>query len=174
MADSNSTKHALANALKTCMTEKSFCKISVSDICARCDMNRKSFYYHFCDKYELLHWIFDCEYAALGISRPHVSDHDAFSALLSYLEENRAFYRKAFEIKGQNSLEEHFRALLRSSIATGLTSKNLTCSSFSLDFLTDGCLCAILRWLFLPEPPPAAHLEKQLHDALFQIYPSYE
>ena len=44
MADSNITKRALAAALRELMEEKPFEKISVGDICERCDMNRKSFY----------------------------------------------------------------------------------------------------------------------------------
>lgn len=47
MADSNITKRALAAALKELMEEKAFDKISVGDICEKCDMNRKSFYCHF-------------------------------------------------------------------------------------------------------------------------------
>ena len=43
MADSNITKKALADALKELMDTKPFHKISVSDICERCQMNRKSF-----------------------------------------------------------------------------------------------------------------------------------
>ena len=43
------TKRALCTALKELMEEEPFQKISVADICARCDMNRKSFYYHFRD-----------------------------------------------------------------------------------------------------------------------------
>lgn len=54
MADSNITKRALAHALKELMEEKNFSKISVADICEKCDMNRKSFYYHFKDKYDLV------------------------------------------------------------------------------------------------------------------------
>ena len=50
MADSNITKNALAASLKNLMREKPFEKISVSDICEACGMNRKSFYYHFKDK----------------------------------------------------------------------------------------------------------------------------
>lgn len=42
MADSKTTKRALANALKDVMTEKPFEKISVSDICNRCNRNRKA------------------------------------------------------------------------------------------------------------------------------------
>lgn len=45
MADSNITKKALAASLKELMTEQSFEKINVTQICERCDMNRKSFYY---------------------------------------------------------------------------------------------------------------------------------
>ena len=52
MADSNLTKRALSAALKELMNEQPFVKISVGDICERCEMNRKSFYYHFKDKYD--------------------------------------------------------------------------------------------------------------------------
>ena len=53
MADSNITKKALASALKELMETVPFSKISIGDICEKCDMNRKSFYYHFKDKYDL-------------------------------------------------------------------------------------------------------------------------
>ena len=43
MADSNLTKQAMATALKELMETEDFEKISVSDICERCHMNRKSF-----------------------------------------------------------------------------------------------------------------------------------
>ena len=49
MADSNVTKRALAAALRE-LVEEDFDKIQVAQICERCDMNRKSFYYHFWDK----------------------------------------------------------------------------------------------------------------------------
>ena len=62
MADSNITKRALAAALKELMEEFPFIKISVADICAKCDINRKTFYYHFKDKYDLVNWIYDTEF----------------------------------------------------------------------------------------------------------------
>ena len=62
MADSNITKRTLASALKELMESTPFTKITVSDICAKCNMNRKSFYYHFKDKFDLVNWIFDVEY----------------------------------------------------------------------------------------------------------------
>ena len=52
-ADSNLTKRALAAVMKELMEQMPFSKISVSDIAEQCGMNRKSFYYHFKDKYDL-------------------------------------------------------------------------------------------------------------------------
>ena len=65
MADSNITKRALATSLKELMIEQPFDKINVAQICERCNMNRKSFYYHFKDKYDLVNWIFDTEFIEL-------------------------------------------------------------------------------------------------------------
>ena len=58
MSDSNITKNALAASMKKMMRRRPFEKISVSDICMDCGINRKSFYYHFRDKYDLVNWIF--------------------------------------------------------------------------------------------------------------------
>ena len=72
MPDSNITKKALAMAMKELMEQIPFSKISVSDICEKCGMNRKSFYYHFKDKYDLVNWIFDVEF----FQAVHVRDYN--------------------------------------------------------------------------------------------------
>ena len=62
MADSNTTKRMLAQTLKQQMAHMPFSKIRVSEICAACGVSRKSFYYHFRDKYDLVDWIFRSEF----------------------------------------------------------------------------------------------------------------
>ena len=57
MPESNITKRVLASTLKELVTARPFEKVSVSDICDACGVSRKTFYYHFQDKYELLEWI---------------------------------------------------------------------------------------------------------------------
>jgi len=65
VAESNITKKALSSALKELIQEKPFEKISVADICQKCNLNRQSFYYHFKDKYDLVNWVFDTEFIAV-------------------------------------------------------------------------------------------------------------
>lgn len=121
MADSNITKRALATSLKELMAEQPFDKINVAQICERCNMNRKSFYYHFKDKYDLVNWIFDTEFIEL-LKRENLSagyaEHWAFiEKTCRYFYQNHSFYRKALQIKGQNSFSDHFREYIRPLIA---------------------------------------------------------
>ena len=86
------TKKALAHAMRTLMQEEAFRRISVGDICERCGMSRKSFYYHFRDKYELVNWIFDQDFIALVRDRSYDNAWEFFEDLCTYFYENRTFY----------------------------------------------------------------------------------
>lgn len=154
MADSNITKRALASALKVLMEEIPFSKISISDICDVCNMNRKSFYYHFKDKYDLVNWIFDTEFIASTQDQNYSTFWDALLALCRYLYENRSFYRRALKIEGQNSLHSHFHALISQSIAEELDvlfSPEEAVGMGSIDlfitFFSDGLTGMIERWI---------------------------
>lgn len=158
MADSNITKRALSSALRDLMEEMPFEKITVAEICAKCDMNRKSFYYHFKDKYDLINWIFDTEFISF-IQMLSASEHseDRFKAIYeicSYFDKNRSFYRKAFKIKGQNSFSEHFREwcqLLLKQRLTYLIGED-EANDFAVDFFSDACLGSIERWIMDKNP----------------------
>lgn len=150
MADSGITKRALAEALKKQMNDEPFEKISIGDICDRCDMNRKSFYYHFNDKFELVNWIFDTEFQAGSVNK---CGWDYLSDLCRYLYENRIFYRKAMRIQGQNAFSNHFHETLRPvmekfvSPGKQISMDQFEAVDFCTLFLTDGLVCAIQRWL---------------------------
>lgn len=153
MADANLTKKALAAALKSLMETTPFDKISVGQICERCGLNRKSFYYHFRDKYELLNWIFDIEFLEFAVDYSGSGSYDDHMSFIyrtcRYFYENRSFYSKALKIQGQNSFSEHFQEYIRPLLRERL-SKTLGkefSSDFCVDFFTDACLCSIHRWL---------------------------
>ena len=161
MADSNITKRALARALKDLMREQRFEKISVGEICEACEMNRKSFYYHFKDKYDLVEWIFNTEFIDF-VKRTNVDDQWEFlGALCRYFYEERAFYVKVLAFRGQNSFRQYFREFIltaiepillpRAAAAIQLTGcEDFTAeemASFYASILTDTLLLAIFRWL---------------------------
>lgn len=153
MADSSITKKALASALKDLMKEQSFSSISVANISERCEMNRKSFYYHFKDKYDLVNWIFDTEFIAVGSQSETVSSWDLLQKLADYLYENHEFYRAAMRIEGQNSFKEHFREIVAAMAEHEL--KKIFVGSeindFQILFLTDGFASAFERWILEKE-----------------------
>lgn len=153
MADSSITKMALANSLKALMQEKSFNKISINDICAGCCMNRKSFYYHFQDKYDLLNWIFDTEFREFALRSSRLETWDLMLSLCYYLYENRKFYRKALEIDGQNSFRSHLYDFLYEKFYNELEVLFIediygtSLDKIQAQFITDGVMCALERWL---------------------------
>jgi len=153
MADANITKQALAASLRELMEEVPFDKINVAHICEQCGMSRKSFYYHFKDKYDLVNWIFDTEFISLA-SASSASDSyqvkwDFLEKACRYFYENRGFYQKALQIKGQNSFSDHFTDYIQPILKSKLPNLigNEQVDEFEIDFFTDVCLCAMKRWL---------------------------
>ncbi|MCD8333914.1 MAG: TetR/AcrR family transcriptional regulator C-terminal domain-containing protein [Clostridiales bacterium] len=149
MADSNITKRALAMAMKELMEQTPFSKISVGDICEKCGMNRKSFYYHFRDKYDLVNWIFDVEFLQLTVQHEEGIRWTLLGELCRYFYDNRVFYRRALEVKGQNSFSDHFREmlypLLRELLKKVLAEPKQV--EFYINFYSDAFICSLERWL---------------------------
>lgn len=54
--NSYNTKKMFANTLVTLLHKKSISKIKVSELVTLCNVNRKTFYYHFDDVYAVLEW----------------------------------------------------------------------------------------------------------------------
>lgn len=59
--NSRHTKQMLVDALIQLSNQKAFSKITISELVKHCNINRKTFYYHFTDIYDLLEWHLDNE-----------------------------------------------------------------------------------------------------------------
>lgn len=155
MADSSITKQALAEALKSLLAEQPFSKVSVGDICKACGMSRKSFYYHFKDKYDLLNWIFYTEFVSR--IQPQSSGWQLARQLCHYFFENRAFYRRAFAVRGQNSFSSYFEAFLSRLLAGEMEQvfQGDANIAFYTAFYVDAFSCAVWHWLNQKTPMPA-------------------
>ena len=71
------------------METQSFSQISVLDICEKCRMNRKSFYYHFKDKYDLVNWIYDTEFVTVVNQKEYDGDWELMEDICQYFYDNR-------------------------------------------------------------------------------------
>ena len=168
MQDPNATKYTLAQSLKSLMEKRSFSKISVADLCENCGMSRKSFYYHFRDKYDLVHWIFQVEFVETVQREENRSSWEMFSELCRYFYREREFYRRAIQIQGQNSFRDYFCETLTPAIeemASGWMEGGRD-KKFYTTFFGDAILSSILRWLSSPEPEPPERYLEHIHHVL--------
>lgn len=56
-----STKQALSDTFKSLLETQTIDKITVKDIVTQCGVNRQTFYYHFCDIYDLMEWTLETD-----------------------------------------------------------------------------------------------------------------
>jgi len=153
MPCSHITKRAFADALQQLMEYLPIEKIQVAQICQICGMNRKSFYYHFKDKYDLVDWIFDTGFADfIREKQSNLQEDEALDLIAQiccYFYQNKNFYRKALQIKGQNAFSDHLKDYCRPLLQTRLTSlcKDGADNDLVIDFLVVILIQAITYWL---------------------------
>lgn len=168
LADSNITKKALANALKELMISTPFKDIGIGTICEKCEMNRKSFYYHFRDKYDLVNWIYDTEFIRASQNKEYDTAWDFLEDICIYFYENKTFYKKALKIEGQNSFSEYFREMIMPISAEYLreTIPDVENGEFYVKILTEAIISWIEKWILERED---IQPEKFIHDLKFCI-----
>ena len=103
VSNANITEEAIANTMKQLMEETPFDHITTADIINRCGISRKTFYYHFQDKYDLVNWIFSVEVID-GILKNTKIDNlsECYLNLCRYIRDNKTFCTNAINASGQN------------------------------------------------------------------------
>ena len=150
MADSNITKNALAASMKKLMSKSPFSKISVGDICENCGMNRKSFYYHFRDKYDLVNWIFYVDFIERMDWDACRSPWDMLVALCRHFDAERQFYQNALQVEGQNSFREYFCGMVKPVlvfISNNMVEEENEKKDFYIGLFSEGLLEELMYWL---------------------------
>lgn len=103
------TKTALAASLKKFMEKKPLGKITVSEIITDCNVNRKTFYYHFEDIYALLKWMLEQEAIEVVKNFDFLIDYeDAINFVIKYVKENSHILNCAYDSMGRDELKRFF------------------------------------------------------------------
>ena len=100
------TKNLISDSLKTLMNKRPFEKITIKMITDEAGVIRPTFYNYFCDKYEVLEWIFSEEIveSVKEMFREHMYQ-EGMKLLFTRMKNDSAFYKKAFAVEGQNSFK---------------------------------------------------------------------
>ena len=158
MSNSVITKRALAAALKEMLQTTPLEKISIAEICQRCSLNRKSFYYHFHDKYELVEWIFAQEIGDALFEEMQDTIHVQLSlAFCRYLYENRAFILNTLHVSGSGTFHDYLcqqiQPLVKRTLAT--SQKSIPNTDDAALMVSQSFLSAVYQWLrrVPPEKP---------------------
>ncbi len=149
MSNSQITKLALADSMKELMEEKPMSKITINDITEVCNLSRKSFYYHFKDKYDLVNWIFYTEFVSVVQKTSSTDMWDLLGSICKYLYDNKVFYCNALRVTGQNSFSDYFIEILEPFmlINFGNILENHGDKEFLSTYFADATRVAITRWL---------------------------
>lgn len=110
------TRIAIRNAFVSLIEEKGFDGLTISDIAARADINRGTFYLHYRDKYELLERtidevVQDFENIVIGtkpLTTPDFASTDQPLPIIvetfHYIKANERLIRALFSLSGANNL----------------------------------------------------------------------
>lgn len=108
---STNTKKKLSASLKKFMEHKPLSKISVSEIITDCNVNRKTFYYHFQDIYALLKWTLEQETVeVLKNFDLLLNPEEAIIFVMDYVDKNSHILNCAYDSMGREEMKRFFYA----------------------------------------------------------------
>lgn len=107
------TKRLIANSFKELLLQNSFEKITIKMITDNANVIRPTFYNHFHDKYELVEWIVKDEILEEVYKLEEKGKfEDGIRYIISKFYYDKDYYKKAFEITGQNGFYDTLSDLL--------------------------------------------------------------
>jgi probable dihydroxyacetone kinase regulator len=101
------TKQALSGSLKKLLTEKTLDKITISEICGNCGLNRQSFYYHFSNIYDLVSWTLKTDVSEQIEGKINYNGwQEGFKEVLTFCKNNKIIIYNLYHSQGKGTLEE--------------------------------------------------------------------
>ena len=171
------TKKKLATSLKKFMMSKSLNKITVTDIIKDCSVNRKTFYYHFADIYDLLKWILEQEAVEVVKKFDLMVDYkEAILFVINYVEDNAHILACAYDTLGREEMRRFLYQDFISIVETiiGNVEKELgICMEeefklFLCNLYTESLAGILIEWFKSPQN----HDEEQIVEYLSIIFRS--
>ena len=177
MAVARDTKGMFADELESMMERMPLSKVRVRDLCERCGVERRVFYYHFKDKYDLVAWMFERDHSSAADGRAAYSQ-ELYAEAHRRLWARRGFYRRAFEEDSQNSIWRYLvefsveanERVLKTHLGVPALSRKLALEARHFAYGNIGCVVEWLRGEIEATPAQLAAdmfacLPPELHEA---------
>jgi len=173
----NAIDIVLAESLKELAVTKPIEKITIKEITDKAGVIRPTFYNHFQDKYELLEWITINELFAP--TEPLLSNgmlKEAVTFILTAMENDKDFYRRAAQLTGQNSFYEIFTSCVTKAVLkyidveslAGIADYKWLKEEVVADFLGHAISWVTLQWILKGMNAPV----EELTDVYIKIFHS--
>lgn len=122
----NAIDLVLAESLKELAATKPIDKITIKEITDKAGVIRPTFYNHFQDKYELLEWITVNElFTPVDPLLSNGMLKEGVTFILTAMEKEKEFYKKAVLLEGQNNFNEIFHRCVKNSLMKYINLANL-------------------------------------------------
>jgi probable dihydroxyacetone kinase regulator len=161
------TKKSLAMALKELMREKSIDKITIKEITDKCYLSRKSFYYHFDDKYALINWIYYHDFV-VELEGQVLESWETLENICHFFYENEHFYRNALNSETTNTFKDYFSEILNEILHKRLSTVITTHDhkDFFIELYADFLQGAITKWLMNYSKLPPDQFVRLMKEAI--------
>lgn len=149
------TKHTLVDSLKKFMRKKPLSRITISEICNDCGMNRKTFYYHFEDINDMLRWMLEQEALTVVKQFDLLADYEeVIRFIIDYVDANDHILSCVYDTMGREGMKRFFLSDFKNSISVIIegieTTMNISISpgykQFLCDFYTNALSGILLDW----------------------------
>lgn len=137
----------IADKMRESMKHKPLKKIRVTEICAKAEIERPTFYYHFKDKYDLVAWMFYHDAYETDV----ISVESAAEAMRQ-MKNDMIFYKRAYEDPSQNALWKYmveyfvkrYTELAEEKLGTNVLDTQL---AYSIRFFCMGAVGLTQEWV---------------------------
>lgn len=150
----STTKIAIAHSFKELLHEKSFDKITISDITDKCEINRQTFYYHFADIIDLTEWIcaMDTE-KALKDNRTFDTWQEGFLSIFEIVKNDKVFIMNLYRHVPREYLYNYLYKMTYNHIYNALDAKSKDIivrdedKQFIANFYKYGFVGLMIEWI---------------------------
>lgn len=149
---SKRTKQMIAEKFQQMAQYRAIKDIQVKELCQECGIERTTFYYHFCDKYELISWIFEQMFFEESQQANIINSEEMIARMACRLHQKKHFFANALQDDSQNNLRQHMldfyiqseESTLKQYLNVNQLDEDLT---YTIRAYSYGCMGLTIEWL---------------------------